>query len=107
MDLSQVKRNIENGKYASISQAADDVRLIWKNCMQYNADGSDFYVLAHNFSKTFESKYSKLVKEHGVGKTESKNNDEPSMDEKKAFAKSLYKISKEDLGTLITTLGEC
>lgn len=108
MDLSQIKRNIENGKYGSINDAAEDVRLIWKNCMQYNADGSDFYILAQNFSKTFEQKFSKLVKEHGTGKAEGKgkNNTEPTMEEKKAFAKSLYKISKEDLGTLITTLDD-
>lgn len=108
MDLSQIKRNIENNKYGSINDAAEDVRLIWKNCMQYNADGSDFYILAQNFSKSFENKFAKLVKEHGTGKSDSKgkNNTEPSLDEKKAFAKALYKISKEDLGILITTLDE-
>jgi len=108
MDLSQIKRNIDNNKYENITDAADDVRLIWKNCMQYNADGSDFYILAENFSKSFEVRFAKVVKEHGVGKSESKgkNNIEPTMDEKKGFAKSLYKISKEDLGTLITTLDD-
>lgn len=108
MDLSQVKRNIEIGKYSNINEAAEDVRLIWTNCMQYNADGSDFYVLAQNFQKSFESKYNKLVKEQGSIKTEGKgkNMTEPTLDEKKSFAKSLYKISKEELGILITTLDE-
>ena len=46
MDLSLVKRRVNEGKYESIHEAADDVRLIWKNCMTYNADGSDFYNLA-------------------------------------------------------------
>ena len=46
MDLSLVKKRVNEGKYKSIHEAADDVRLIWKNCMTYNADGSDFYNLA-------------------------------------------------------------
>jgi len=108
MDLRKIKRNIDQRKYSSINDAADDVRLVWKNCMQYNADGSDFYLLAQNFSKSFEKSYAKLVKDHGSGKsdTKGKNTTEPTMDEKKDFAKSLYKISKEELGTLIATLDE-
>ena len=41
-----MKKRVNEGKYKSIHEAADDVRLIWKNCMTYNADGSDFYNLA-------------------------------------------------------------
>lgn len=46
MDLGLVKKKVNEGKYKSIHEAAEDVRLIWKNCMTYNADGSDFYNLA-------------------------------------------------------------
>ena len=47
-----MKRRVNEGKYKSIHEAADDVRLIWKNCMTYNADGSDFYNLAQVSSYT-------------------------------------------------------
>jgi len=112
MDLSQVKKNIENSKYNTINEAADDIRLIWDNCKRYNADGSDFFILAQNFSKRFEDKFSKLVKEHGNASKLSdsslkgKVNAEPTLEEKKKFAKSLYKISKEDLGKIICDLDE-
>jgi len=107
MDLAKVKRNIETNKYATIEEAAENVRLIWKNCMQYNADGSDFYVLAQNFSKRFEDKHAKLLKEQCVGKPDKgKNATEPTIDEKRTFAKSLYKITKEELGKVITELDE-
>lgn len=46
MDLGMVKKKINEGKYKTIHDACDDVRMIWKNCMTYNADGSDFYNLA-------------------------------------------------------------
>ena len=41
MDLGQIKRGIEAGKYSSIEQAANDIRLVWSNCMLYNRDGSE------------------------------------------------------------------
>merc|ERR1740130_2634308 len=43
MDLGSVKRNISARKYKSIPDAADDIRLVWANCMTYNQDGSDFF----------------------------------------------------------------
>eukprot|EP00567_Pseudictyota_dubia_P016764 CAMPEP_0197462860 /NCGR_PEP_ID=MMETSP1175-20131217/60214_1 /TAXON_ID=1003142 /ORGANISM="Triceratium dubium, Strain CCMP147" /LENGTH=212 /DNA_ID=CAMNT_0042998465 /DNA_START=43 /DNA_END=677 /DNA_ORIENTATION=+ len=106
MDLGQVKRKIETGKYGAIHDAAEDVRLIWKNCMQYNADGSDFFILAQNMSKKFEDKFAKLQKDldsksaaNGKG-----NSSEPTLEEKRTFAKLLYKISKEELGKVIVDL---
>ena len=41
MDLGQIKRGIEAGKYSNIEQAANDIRLVWSNCMLYNRDGSE------------------------------------------------------------------
>ena len=41
MDLGQIKRRIEAGKYSNIEQAANDIRLVWSNCMLYNRDGSE------------------------------------------------------------------
>merc|ERR1712048_246140 len=105
MDLGQVKKNIESGKYSSIHEAADDVRLIWSNCMTYNADGSDFYVLAKNLSKKFEDKFSKILKEVSIPNSHSSNViSEPTLDEKRAFAKTLYKITKEELGKVIVDI---
>uniref|UniRef100_A0A7S2WIF9 Bromo domain-containing protein n=1 Tax=Eucampia antarctica TaxID=49252 RepID=A0A7S2WIF9_9STRA len=106
MDLGQVKRNIETSKYKTIHEAAEDVRLIWKNCMTYNADGSDFYILAQNMSKKFEDKFSKLLKDVNVSDTDgkAKSSEEPTLEEKRGFAKGLYKISKEELGRVITDL---
>ena len=60
MDLGSVKRKLERGIYKSHKECADDVRLIWDNCMTYNADDSDFWRLAKAFSKKFEEKYKKI-----------------------------------------------
>lgn len=60
MDLGTVKRKMERGQYETIEECAADIRLIWTNCKTYNADGSDFYLLAESFSKRFEERYKKI-----------------------------------------------
>eukprot|EP00571_Detonula_confervacea_P015674 CAMPEP_0172310226 /NCGR_PEP_ID=MMETSP1058-20130122/11361_1 /TAXON_ID=83371 /ORGANISM="Detonula confervacea, Strain CCMP 353" /LENGTH=200 /DNA_ID=CAMNT_0013022997 /DNA_START=148 /DNA_END=747 /DNA_ORIENTATION=- len=106
MDLGLVKKKVNEGKYKSIHDAADDVRLIWKNCMTYNADGSDFYNLAQTMAKKFEEKFEKLCAANDVGGYSGEGGiiEEPTIEDKRAFAKCLYKISKEELGKVITDL---
>lgn len=41
MDLGTIKAKIETEKYDSIEEIAQDVRLVWSNCMLYNRDGSE------------------------------------------------------------------
>lgn len=65
MDLGTVKKKLEKGKYHDVAECADDVRLVWRNCMTYNADGSDFHRLAESYSKRFEERYQKLIDEYG------------------------------------------
>lgn len=33
MDLGTIKRRLERGQYATAHQVAEDVRLVWSNCM--------------------------------------------------------------------------
>ena len=110
MDLGTIKDKLDNGKYKSLEEAANDVRLVWKNCMLYNQEGSDFYILAENMNKKFEDKLAKIEKDlasasaSGGGKKKSAAPAEPTLEEKRTFAKNLYKISKEDLGKVVAEL---
>ena len=110
MDLGTIKDKLDNGKYKSLEEAANDVRLVWKNCMLYNQEGSDFYILAENMNKKFEDKLAKIEKDlasasaSGGGKKKSAAPAEPTLEEKRMFAKNLYKISKEDLGKVVVEL---
>ena len=88
--------------------------------MAYNADGSDFFVLAQTLSDKFEKAYSKLLQDHGL--TPSGNSmssaaggggtgmlpqaNDVSLEDKRSFAKSLYTITKDDLGKILVTLDE-
>jgi len=58
MDLGTIKNKLEKGKYTDAADCADDVHLVWRNCMMYNANGSDIYCSAESYSRT------KLVDKH-------------------------------------------
>jgi hypothetical protein len=46
MDLGTVASKLSGGEYENPDQFWNDVDLIWKNCMTYNADGSEVYLVA-------------------------------------------------------------
>ena len=60
MDLGTVKRKLERGNYPTTHAAAEDIRLVWNNCMTYNSEDSDFFYLAKGFSRKFEDRYRKI-----------------------------------------------
>jgi hypothetical protein len=119
MDLGTVRTRLKKGHYKTLFQVAEDVRLVWSNCMTYNADGSDFYKLADSLQKKWDEKYAKLLQDCQQSSTASssttpkaaasKPTETPtisdatkvSLQERKNFAKSLYQISKEDLGKIL------
>ena len=63
MDLGTIKRKLERNQYNTAHQCALDVKLVWQNCMKYNADGSDFWLLAKSYARRFEDRYRKLRQE--------------------------------------------
>jgi hypothetical protein len=60
MDLGLVKSKCDEGRYESVCDAAQDVRLIWKNCMTYNPEGTKYQILAEKLSVEFGKVYSSL-----------------------------------------------
>ena len=57
-------------------------------------------------AKKFEEKFEKLCAQNDVGGYTGEGGiiDEPTIEDKRIFAKGLYKISKEELGNVITDL---
>jgi Bromodomain/Bromodomain extra-terminal - transcription regulation len=73
MDLGTIKTKIKKREYKTLYQVAEDVRLVWSNCMTYNADGSDFFRLAEQLKKKWEEKYQKLL--HDISSSNMTTND--------------------------------
>lgn len=113
MDLGTIKTRLKKNHYRTLYAVAEDVSLVWKNCMTYNADGSDFYKLAENLQNKWEDKYHRLLRDcqgaTGTGgpkppppsSSGGSTSKEVTLLERKNFAKSLYNISKEDLGRIL------
>lgn len=78
MDLGTVKKKIKNKEYTSFLQCGEDVKLIWNNCMTYNADGSDFYKLAQSLYKRWDTQYNKFLNDIGAKDIASSGGNQPS-----------------------------
>jgi len=61
MDLGTVKSWIDGGAYKDIHEFADDVRLVWRNALTYNAPGSQISIMAQTLADFFEHKFNALV----------------------------------------------
>lgn len=129
MDLGTIKRRLERGNYSTTHQVAEDIRLVWKNCMTYNADGSDFWLLAKSYARRFEDRYRKIRQEYDVGegmddggdkkgggksKSNTKNQEgspsagpisaeKPTLDARARFGSNLFLLSGVELGHVMTT----
>lgn len=101
MDLGTVKEKLKKGEYKTLFQVGEEVRLVWTNCMTYNADGSDFYKLADSLHKKWDEKYNKLLAECSTAGGEEHESAKVSLEDRRNFAKSLFSLSKEDLGRVL------
>lgn len=51
MDLSTIKAKLTSGAYRVLSEFADDLRLIFKNCYTYNEDDSKYSIAARRLEE--------------------------------------------------------
>jgi hypothetical protein len=61
MDLSTVKKKLDNASYKKPSDLAADVRLIFSNAMTYNAPNSKVYNYARSLSDFWESSWAEIA----------------------------------------------
>lgn len=57
MDLSTIKKKLRGQLYGDdVASAIRELRLVWSNCQEYNAPGSDIYNLAKEMEEELEAK---------------------------------------------------
>jgi len=113
MDLGTIKRKLESNSYATAFECAEDIRLVWTNCMTYNEEGSDFFLLAGSLSRKFEDRYRKIKSEYDTGEGsvhgnlnegDQKQDKVPSLDAKTQFASNIFKVGGDALGHVMSVI---
>lgn len=102
MDLGTIKTKIENNKYTKIEEIAEDIRLVWFNCMLYNRDGSEYYHLADKFAKGFEHAYTVLRRMEDTSNLDI--NRMPTLEEKMSISHDLFKIGNNEIARALTII---
>ncbi|CAG8736597.1 13906_t:CDS:1, partial [Acaulospora morrowiae] len=75
MDLSTVERKLSNLEYSSVNDFANDVRLVFSNCILYNGVSHQYSVFAKELNNLFSQQLSKMpgvVEEQGLKAESSK-----------------------------------
>ncbi|KAK8826641.1 hypothetical protein WA538_006100 [Blastocystis sp. DL] len=60
MDLGTIDRRLKKEYYKTPAEYVTDMRLVYHNCMTYNAEGSELYEIGKQFMEEFESKVTDL-----------------------------------------------
>eukprot|EP01128_Nolandella_sp_AFSM9_P000411 TRINITY_DN10571_c0_g1_i1.p1 TRINITY_DN10571_c0_g1~~TRINITY_DN10571_c0_g1_i1.p1 ORF type:complete len:390 (+),score=53.79 TRINITY_DN10571_c0_g1_i1:210-1379(+) len=53
-DLGTVRKNLLSGKYKSVFEFGEDVRLVWRNALKFNHPDSDIHMMSQTLFALFE-----------------------------------------------------
>ncbi|XP_061744164.1 bromodomain-containing protein 4-like isoform X2 [Nerophis ophidion] len=63
MDLSTIKKKLEQREYETAKEFAADVRLMFSNCYKYNPPAHEVVAMARKLQEVFEARFAKLPQE--------------------------------------------
>jgi hypothetical protein len=111
MDFGTIQKKINGKNYSGPSDFAADMRQVFANCMLYNQEGSDYYVIADKFTKQFEKRLLKVKMDSGGGGASNASNGAdpikpPTFPEKAKFSEALYDVAPDILGRVVQMLDE-
>ncbi|KAM9385649.1 bromodomain testis-specific protein [Pholidichthys leucotaenia] len=113
MDLSTIKKKMDQHKYANAKEFAADVRLMFSNCYKYNPPTHEVVTMARKLQEVFEARYSKisqkpedyLTSRHfNQGKLNMVRNRSRSSSESRSLSEK--ESSSEEVATQLASLGE-
>uniref|UniRef100_A0A3P8VKN0 Bromodomain-containing protein 2 n=1 Tax=Cynoglossus semilaevis TaxID=244447 RepID=A0A3P8VKN0_CYNSE len=66
MDLSTIKKKLDQQEYATAAEFASDMRIMFSNCYKYNPPSHEVVYMARKLQEIFEARYQKIVQEPTV-----------------------------------------
>ena len=73
MDLSTMKRKLDNGQYTRAEEYEADFNLMVQNCFTFNRPGDDVYMMGQKAEELFKKKWRSRVTHESVGGSSSSN----------------------------------
>jgi len=113
MDLDTIDTKLHDGKYKDTTSFANDVRLVWENCMKYNMPDSSLHMTAEKMAKLFEKRFQKIrAPSSAAGSTKKIKSEDGASSSNHKFAITerseriklaslITKLSPEHLGALV------
>ncbi|XP_054458737.1 bromodomain testis-specific protein isoform X2 [Anoplopoma fimbria] len=110
MDLSTIRRKMDQREYANAKEFAADVRLMFSNCYKYNPPTHEVVNMARKLQEVFEARYLKVPQEeccpipHQRVDKEEKDRAQSSTSESESS--SLAESSSEEVAMQLANLEE-
>ena len=60
MDLSTIKKKLDNGDYEGVADFEQDIRLMLNNCFTFNSPGTDVFELGKQLERLFDAKWAEM-----------------------------------------------
>ncbi|KAF8168327.1 hypothetical protein B0H34DRAFT_670517 [Crassisporium funariophilum] len=81
MDLSTIRRKLEEGHYSTAQKFYDDFKLMIRNCFSFNPAGTPVNLAGIELQRLFDEKWKHLPPLHEASEAEDEDEDEESDDE--------------------------
>ncbi|CAA7264706.1 unnamed protein product [Cyclocybe aegerita] len=80
MDLSTIRKKLDNGDYETAQNFYDDFKLMIRNCFLFNPSGTPVNIAGQELQRLFDEKWKNLPPLHLPAPPESDDDDEPEED---------------------------
>jgi len=94
MDLGTISKRLESGSYSSVHAMAQELDLVWVNCMTYNIDESYLYQIARDLKGLADKKMQPILSTARGGPEEPK---EVTFEMKRELNENSNQLSSKDL----------
>jgi hypothetical protein len=90
MDLSTMKKKLDNREYPNVQKFHDDFMLMIRNCFIFNPDGTPVHEAGIELRRLFNEKWKNLPPLHDVSDDDSEEDEEEDEDDRARMSFLFY-----------------
>lgn len=93
MDLSTIKKKLDDKEYPDANKFRDDFNLMVQNCLKFNSPGEPVRACALEVQRVFEEKWQSLPSLHEPSEDEEDDDDEESDEDRSRELSDIWSFS--------------